>query len=208
MKNTSSPSSIRPYRPPAGCLAVAIDRGNAAVDVGNVFAQGRAAAARPAVRPVRARHRPAALCRRRSRAPGARPDSGSAARCSRLTSCSGLIATSTGMPNRGKQVARSRCIRRANARDLASACVIQRIRDLAGDHVGLIAVGQRDDHVGIAAPARSSTSGYEACPCTVRISSRSCSSRSTSGLRSTIVTSLASSRARLNAAVAADLAGA
>src|SRR5690606_17217765 len=51
------------------------------------------------------------------------------------------------------------------------------------------------------APARSRTSGYAALPTTVRTSSRSCSSRSTSGLRSTIVTSFASSRARLNATV-------
>src|SRR5690606_9876928 len=43
--------------------------------------------------------------------------------------------------------------------------------------------------------------GYEALPTTVRTSRRSCSSRSTSGLRSTMVTSLASSRAKLKAAV-------
>jgi hypothetical protein len=50
-------------------------------------------------------------------------------------------------------------------------------------------------------PARSITSGYDALPTTVRTSSRSWSSRSTSGFLSTMVTSLASSRARLKAAV-------
>ena len=52
-----------------------------------------------------------------------------------------------------------------------------------------------------AMPAASSTDGKEALPATVRTSTRLCSSRSTSSLLSTTVTSLAGSRARLCAAV-------
>ena len=52
-----------------------------------------------------------------------------------------------------------------------------------------------------AAPACSSTFGWAALPATVRMSRRSCRSRSSSSLVSTTVTSLASSRARWYAAV-------
>ena len=101
---------------------------------------------------------------------------------------------------RPEQLLAARELARADARD-ASRRAEQRERDLAGDHVDLVAVRERDDDVGVAAPARSSTSGCEALPTTVRTSSRSWSSRSTSGFLSTTVTSLASSRARLKAAV-------
>ena len=98
-----------------------------------------------------------------------------------VTSCSGLIATSTAMPSGREQLRVGSMSRaRADARDPRRRAE-QRARDLARDHVDLVAVGERDDDVGVAARRRaSSTSGCDALPTTVRMSRRSCRSRSTS----------------------------
>jgi hypothetical protein len=71
--------------------------------------------------------------------------------------------------------------------------VEQGVGDLAGDHVGLVAVGQRDQHVGVGDPGLlqyrpDNRHDRE----TVRRSSRSCRACRRSALASTTVTSLAS----------------
>ncbi len=121
-----------------------------------------------------------------------------------VTSCSGLIHTSTAsMPSLKRRAwlvysgARMRAIL-VGVRN--SACAISQATMFTSSEL----VSATSMSVS-AMPAASSTAGKEALPATVRTSMRLCSSRSTSSLLSTTVTSLAGSRAVLSAAVRSDL---
>src|SRR5580704_4839171 len=117
-----------------------------------------------------------------------------------VTSCSGLMMTSTERPpgrnSSGRlaySAARMRAILVGVRKSVKATSQATRFTSSLEVSATMISAS--------AAPAASSTVGCAALPATVRTSRRSCTSRSTSSLRSTTVTSLASSRDSACAAV-------
>jgi hypothetical protein len=117
-----------------------------------------------------------------------------------VTSCSGLMKTSTDSASTPKSSARSVY----SAARMRAILVGVRNSTKATSHAIMFTSSlevSATSRSASPAPAASSTVGWAALPTTVRTSSRSCRSRSASSFTSTTVTSFASSRERCAAAV-------